>query len=432
MSSTTQIPKHEVAQGDGEQEQVASLSSSDRIRFLIGFFLCGLMWALAFYSVNQILLPQRFKDAGMEDPETLISTLSAAGAVVALFANVILGGLSDRSRSKFGRRTPFMVGGSLLAGICIYLTYVFTTPSLIILAWCGFQLGLNALLAPFIATMADRIPKDGRASMSAVYGIGLSVGGASGSIVGAWFISVSTPGVGFAIGAILLAADGLIVTLIWPKEPSAANMPKADSGVLSMLKSFIPPTKDARDFYLALFGRLLLMTGYYITAGLLLYVIESYIGQDATTAATTVATITVVNMVVAIISSLIAGAISDRLQRRKPLVIICAAVFGFSFLFPYFWPTATSMIIGGAIGGFALGIYNACDGALNVDVLPSKEQSGKDLGFLNMSNTVGQVLGPLGAAAIYRILGTFKPIYPIGLVLVIISMLFIIPIKKAR
>ena len=45
MSSTTQIPKHEVAQGDGEQEQVASFSSSDRIRFLIGFFFvasCGL------------------------------------------------------------------------------------------------------------------------------------------------------------------------------------------------------------------------------------------------------------------------------------------------------------------------------------------------------------------------------------------------------
>ena len=96
----------------------------------------------------------------MANPESLVASLNAAGALVALFADVLLGAFSDRSRSRYGRRTPFIVVGSLIAGISIYLTYAFTTPGLIILAWCGFQLGLNALLAPFVATMSDRIPEN--------------------------------------------------------------------------------------------------------------------------------------------------------------------------------------------------------------------------------------------------------------------------------
>ncbi len=385
---------------------------------------------MAFAAVNQVLLPQRFKDAGMSHPESLVASLNAAGALVALFANVLLGAFSDRSRSRVGRRTPFIVVGSLVAGVSIYLTYAFTTPSLIILLWCGFQLGLNALLAPFVATMSDRIPENGRATMSAVYGIGLSIGGAIGATVGKIFINSQQAG--FLLGAIALGVTGILVTLIWPKEPSARDIPKERSGAWSVLRSFIPPTRDCRDFYIALVGRLLMMMGYYATMGMLLYVLESYVGLGKDSAASTLAIISVINMVVAVVASLIAGYISDHFQRRKVMVLTCAAVFAVSFVFPFFWAEPWAMIASAAIGGFALGIYNACDGALNVDVLPSKDEAGKDLGFLNLSNTVGQVLGPIVAAQLFRSLGTFRPIYPIAMALVLVSMLFIVPIRKAR
>lgn len=44
---------------------------------------------------------------------------------------------------------------------------------------------------------------------------------------------------------------------------------------------FRPPTKGARDFYLALVGRLMLIFGYNMIVGYQLYVCMKYIGQDA-------------------------------------------------------------------------------------------------------------------------------------------------------
>ena len=53
------------------------------------------------------------------------------------------------------------------------------------------------------------------------------------------------------------------------------------------------------------------------------------------------------------------------------------------------------MMLYAGVAGTGYGIYIAVDQALNVDVLPSQEEAGKDLGILNLANTVGQVLAPV-------------------------------------
>lgn len=52
------------------------------------------------------------------------------------------------------------------------------------------------------------------------------------------------------------------------------------------------------------------------------------------------------------------------------------------------------------LAGLGYGIYSSVDQALNVDVLPSKEEAGKDLGILNIANTIGQILGPIVTSSI--------------------------------
>ncbi|RDX26361.1 transporter, partial [Bifidobacterium breve] len=43
------------------------------------------------------------------------------------------------------------------------------------------------------------------------------------------------------------------------------------------------------------------------------------------------------------------------------------------------------MYLYAGIAGFGYGVYSAIDQALNVDVLPNKEEAGKDLGILNLA-----------------------------------------------
>ncbi|MBT1177048.1 MFS transporter [Bifidobacterium callimiconis] len=405
-------------------------TKADIVRFMLGFLICGLLWVVPFAASSQVLLPQRFRDEGFANPTALIAQLNAVGAAVALIANLVFGALSDRSRSRFGRRTPYMVIGSALAGLSLFLAALAPSIPLILLCWAGFQLGLNALLAPFLAVLSDRVPDTKRAQMSAAYGFGVTIGSTLGTIVGAWFITNQLTG--FIIAGIALGIAGLATALTWPKEPSAANMPHVAFSVRSLLMSFKPPTQNCGDFYKALVGRLLIMLGYYMIISYQLYVVEDYIGQDAQTAAATIALVSVCSMVASLVSMVVSGPLSDKIGRRKPLVIACAVIIAIGFAVPFVWPTATAMYVFGAVAGFGLGIYNTCDQALNVDVLPSKEEAGKDLGILNLSNTFGQIFGPIVTSILFGVLGTYKPVFVLSIVALLASIIFIATIRKAK
>lgn len=403
----------------------------DGRRFKLGFFTTGLMWTLPWATAIQVLLPQRFTDIGVSDPVSLVAQINAVGAVVALVANLFFGALSDRSRSRWGRRTPFMVAGGVVAGVFLVLAYLFTSPLLIIVAWSGFQVGLNALLAPFLATLSDRVPESNRATTSALYGIGVSIGVTLGATVGAVFLK--NPGIGFLIGAVIVAASGVVTAIIWPTEGSAEDRPAAEAvNVMDIVRSFTPPTRNARDFYLALLGRLLIMLAYYMPAGFTLYILKDYLGLTTEQAQTVIPLISIPTVLASILASAFAGTISDRWGRRKPLVILCAVLVAVGFVIPWLHPTVPAMIASGVIGGLALGLYNTAGQALNVDVLPDPEQAGKDLGVLNLSNTFGQILGPVIAATVYGAMGSYRPVYLIGAIVALSSIPVIALIRKAR
>ncbi|MBT1175363.1 MFS transporter [Bifidobacterium sp. LC6] len=403
-----------------------------RIRFLIGFLLCGILWYAPFAAVIGILLPQRFLDDGVADPTALVAQLNSIGAFVALFANLLWGTLSDRSRSRFGRRTPFIVVGAVLAGLFLWLTSVVNGALLIILCWCGAQLFLNMLLAPFFAVLSDRIPENNRASMSAIYGLGVTIGQSIGQILSAALLT--NVAFGILLASVCLAICGLLTVIVWPKEPSAASLPAAQrgQGVVSVIRAFTPPTKNCRDFYLALFGRLLITISIYMIVNYQLYIFREYIGLDTARASASLSVAAIIIMVASLVASAIAGPLSDFLHRRKPLVIACALIIAFGFLIPAMIPSVWGMYVWAAFHGFGVGVYNACDQALNVDVLPNKEEAGKDLGILNLSNTVGQMIGPVATSIIVIAFGSYRLAFLIGAIVLACSCVFIGLIRKAK
>ena len=76
-------------------------------------------------------------------------------------------------------------------------------------------------------------------------------------------------------------------------------------------------------------------------------------------------------------------------------------------------------------------VYSAVDQALLVDVLPNKEEAGKDLGILNMATTLGQMCGPVVMSAIVVSLG-YNFAFPTAIALAIIGCFFIMAIKKVK
>ncbi|MEG3613990.1 MFS transporter [Isoptericola haloaureus] len=401
------------------------------LRFGSGFLLNGVLWAVGLAIVSTVLLPQRLRDVGY-DAETaaaLFGTINAVAAVVSLVANLVFGNLSDRTRLPMGRRAPWIAGGAVLGGVSLALTGFLNSAVTITLVYAVAMVGLNMMLAPALAVLADRVPPKARGTMSAFYGTGVAVGYPLGSLVGAAFISSTTPG--FLVGGVLLLAGGVAALALWPREVSAATLPPAAGGLRDLVRSFRPP-RNAPDFYWAFAGRLFMLLSYQMIFAFQLYIAQDYLGQTTEQSAATIAVTSVIVLVVSLLGSAAGGPISDLLRRRKLPVVLSSVLFAVGIAMPWLLPTTTGLYLFAGIAGFGYGVYTSVDQALNVDVLPDPETAGKDLGILNLSTTLGQTAGPLVTGWLVAGFGGYGAAFPVSIAAALLGAFAITRIRAVR
>jgi MFS family permease len=130
---------------------------------------------------------------------------------------------------------------------------------------------------------------------------------------------------------------------------------------------------------------------------------------------------------------MLGGMLSDRLKRRKLFAAgaalgLAAAMIVFS-LVPG-WPV---VVMGFVIFGCAVGCYYAVDIALVSQVLPSQKDAGKDLGVINLANTLPQAMAPILAM---WVLGpahvNYHALYLVAAGLAAAGGLVILPIRGVR
>ena len=99
---------------------------------------------------------------------------------------------------------------------------------------------------------------------------------------------------------------------------------------------------------------------------------------------------------------------------------------------PWVLKSQFSMFAYAALMGLGYGIYMAVDQALNVDVLPNPDEAGKDLGILNLANTLGQVIAPIVVSSIVVATGGYFLVFPIAIAAVMVGAVVILFIKKVK
>ena len=100
-----------------------------------------------------------------------------------------------------------------------------------------------------------------------------------------------------------------------------------------------------------------------------LYLFKSYVGLSTKDAAAAMTVLSMCILVPSIFALLVAAPLSDRLRRRKPMVVLCAVALAIGIIVPFLWPAKMAMFIYAGFAGLCFGIYNTVDQALNVDVL---------------------------------------------------------------
>lgn len=406
------------------------VSKAKLTRFGAGFLIFGILWMSGLGIVSAVLLPMQYKTIEGANPDALVGIVNAFTAVASLVSNLMFGNFSDRTRSRYGRRTPWIIFGAVLGGVTLFLTGTTHNAVLLTFWYCLCMFGLNCMIAPMVAILSDRIPSGVRGTMSAFYGAGATIGAPIGTMLGAYFIQNLLPG--FAVAGVLMFLGGAVAVLIIPKEESADYLPASQTGFKEVIMSFRPPKfSTAHDFYKAFAGRFCMLISYQMINVYQLYIIQNWIGQDVKQSGITIATVSTITMVVSLLGSFIAGPVSDLIGRRKAPVIVSSVLFAIGIAMPWFIRSSMGMFLFAAIAGLGYAVYSAVDQALLVDVLPNKEEAGKDLGILNLATTLGQMCGPIIMSSIVVAAG-YNFAFPVAIALAIIGCFFIMLIKGVK
>ena len=164
--------------------------------------------------------------------------------------------------------------------------------------------------------------------------------------------------------------------------------------------------------------------------GLLLFFLLYGLHRDAAGAEDDLLLLIVVYTVFVVAASVIAGSISDRSGHRIALTVGSAVVQGVAGLVIAFAPSFETTLLAAAFLGIGYGAYMSVGLALATDLLPFPDDSARDLAFVNVSASLGQLLGRVIGAGLVALVGGFVLMFAVGGVLSIAGGLMTLAIRR--
>ncbi len=401
-------------------------------RLLVSLGIASGALSAMYAGVGTILLPLEIERIDRAHKVAVLGVVAGVSAVFALVFNPIGGALSDRTRSRFGRRAPWLVAASAVLLVMLVLLGQASTVLFVLIAWCLAQAVANLYQAPLTAVVPDRVAPARRGAASSVAGVASVLGGVAGVGIASLFsrhLSLGYP----ALGVVLVLSAWYFVLTTTDRATSDLPRPARDTRRWrDRLGDFLSALKH-RDFALVFASRAAAILGYFLVVSYELYILTDYIklpgGLKPAQGVTVLAAISAVG---AILAAAIAGPVSDRLNRRKPFVFLSSAIAGAACLLPVLSPTFTTIEIFAAFAGLAFGCYLSVDAALVTLVLPRSEDAARDLGVLNIANAGPQVIAPLFAALIIGHLGGYRTLFIIGGCCGIAGAFAVMPVRSVR
>lgn len=252
MNSATHTP---VSGFDPVLSGPPRLSLRKIVEMNLGFF--GLQFSFGLQQANMTPI---YKFLGAD--EATMPLLWLAGPMTGLIIQPIVGALSDRTRSKLGRRTPYFLVGAVICSLCLFLMpYSSALWMAASLLWL-LDAGNNITMEPYRAYVADRLEPGQRPAgflvQSAFTGLAQCLSYATPSLLVGFGISqnlVDVNGIpvivriAFVLGAILS-----ISTIVWSvvRVPELKLSDAALAEIAAKPAGFGAALAEIRDAFIAM------------------------------------------------------------------------------------------------------------------------------------------------------------------------------------
>ncbi|MBQ9086022.1 MAG: MFS transporter [Clostridia bacterium] len=442
--------------------------------FLVGmaFFLISAFWQ-AYDAIVPLILTNHF---GL--PQTASGAVMSIDNVLAVFLLPIFGSLSDKANTKYGKRTPFIVIGSLfamVAFVCLTLidnyqlaqvaaagipqlqqgalsdeAFAQLTQEMTVkltlenpLPFIGFIATLLVVLiamavfrSPAVALMPDVTVKPLRSKANAIINLTGTAGGILVLVLGIVFATSKNHYMqytGYVVAVTAIMLTGLVVFLFSVKEKQWAREMEEESLRLGLADT--PSDEDGGQAKRRLskpeFTSLML-----ILASVALW----YIGYNSITSKYSVYATNILGFdfnltliiaqAAAIVSYIPVGFIASRVGRRKTIlagVLILASAF---FIGNFITPSTPEMIMVPVfiLAGIGWATINVNSFPMVVELAKGGDV-GKYTGYYYTASMSAQIVAPILSGLLYDLIGMRYIFFAFGTVFVMLSFLTMFFVK---
>jgi len=365
---------------------------------------------------TQILLFVAPGQVGSAQQAAFLGWLATLGAIVSLIIPPIIGMLSDRTSSAFGRRRPYIIAGSVLLLLSTPVLSFVNGLALLVVGLALLLIGKNIATAAYQCLVPDLVPKEQHGEASAYVGVMTILGNIAGLGLAALLLgqvslhATDSAAIRFGTGlyysvTAFLVLVALVITVFHAREdsykpcavPCREIREKASITLRRWLvKNWIVPWYS-RNFTIVFLTRFSVMLG----LSLFMIFIEYYFAKVAhiTNFVQVTALIAGLALMGGVGSALVLGILSDKV-RRTPVVCMATLCMGLAALAFVIFPGNFPLWPLGILFGLGYGAYTSVDWALSIDSLPSFNEAGKDMGIWNASATLPVVIAPLLGSSI--------------------------------
>jgi MFS family permease len=386
----------------------------------LDFALLALYWVSIGYlwtSLGGLILPDMvIQLVGREHEGFALGTLEAVGSLVAVIWQPIAGALSDRTSTRFGRRKPYIVIGTIGDVLFLIGLAASGTFGLVLIFYFLLQAASNTAQGPYQGLMPDVVPESQRGTASGYFGVANLIGLSAGTVGSGWILAHSGRTAALVSIAALLVLTMLPTILLIPdRTPRTAGQFKGVRD--AFVTTFARPLRYPSFLWL-MASRLLILLGLVgVQSFVFFYFNNVFFRNDRMDTITASYTLLGLVIFAGFIVTWPAAWASDRFGRRPFIFIggLLGAVGVLMLTFSHYQllptqlveplarmlrvpPLAAQATLVGVLIGIGYGVFFSVDWAFIQDVIPQQE-AGLFMGFSNIATA--------GSGIIARLIGGF-------------------------
>ena len=366
---------------------------------------------------------------------TYLGLLTFAGLAIAMIIQPVSGAISDGWHSRWGRRRPLIVLGTLFDFIFLAVMAWAGGLAWLVIGYIGLQISSNTAHGPLQGLLPDRVPSGqlGVASSLKTFMDMLALVIAS-LLAGRLLDPVSRDPaliLGVVIGLLALAAS---VTVLGTHEtPTDDRDIQGEAGKIR--SQFHIDFRANRSYWWVIAERGLFLLGIYGVQAFAQYYLQDVLQVPDPPRQTGDLLATLTLSLVALV--LVGGWLVDRFGAKRVLYIATSlAALGMLLMMPA--RSMTTLLASGSLLGAGLGLFLTANWALANKQAPLSE-AGKYLGLTNLatagSGALARLEGPaldwLNALWPGRWVG-YTSLFVFGAICILLSAFLLIPVKESR